>query len=637
MRKFLILIVLLLVSTPLFAQWRRAALFGADVRALIVDPREPDTLYLGTSGGEVYLSTDGAKSWTNPYHGTPFPGYIVDNLLVDRDGRLWAASWGLWGGGVIAVSNDRGHTWTRRDAGLEDFSVRAIASDPRDPSFVVVGGLTGVYRSDDGGTTWQKISNQENVESLALDPRSHDRIYVGTWRQGQRSEDGGKTWKLINNGMVLDTDMFQILVERDNPDSVWVSTCGWVYNSGDRGDKWTRYRDGFNNRRIHDIEVDPCNHDTVYAGSVGGLYRTDDRGKSWYAVSSEDLVINSIALDAQRPHRVIVGVEGDGVYVSNDDARTFTRSCNGLYNVKITSIVPDPSAKDRVYASVVFGGAASGLYRSNDGGATWERASDATKLPEVLSLDVARAGEGDPKFVAGTERGFFYSSDGTDWTQAAPVNLPLRIDKIVRYNHDRLFAATNEGVYTSRDGGKSWYVLGGADTRTVDIVIGMLGDKRALFALTENGLTAFDGSRWLRIIDAPSRGRTVALRQVGAEQFVFIAGAQGVKAGRVDENFRWIPADAPDAQYAAVFSGERLFLTSREREILVADPKENDWTTLAAPTRHTEVTAIALDPFISDRYFVGTQGEGVWVYQGKAGRYVPQTAAAVTLSGGGTQ
>src|SRR5260221_7681042 len=244
MRKFLILIAIVVVTAPAFAQWRPAALFGADVRALIVDPSEPDTLYLGTSGGEVYVSTNGAKGWTNPYHGTPFPGYIVDNLAVDREGRLWVACWGLWGGGVIAMSNDRGHTWTRRDAGLEDFSVRSIAIDPHDASFVVAGGLTGVYRSTDSGATWEKISDQENVESLAIDPRTHDRIYVGTWRQGQRTEDGGKTWKLINNGMVLDTDMFQILVEHDDPDSVWVSTCGWVYNTRNRGENWTAFRVG---------------------------------------------------------------------------------------------------------------------------------------------------------------------------------------------------------------------------------------------------------------------------------------------------------------------------------------------------------------------------------------------------------
>src|SRR5512140_907049 len=225
MRKLLVTLVVLLLATPAFAQWRRAALYGADVRALVVDPKEPDTLYLGTSGGELYVSTDGAKSWTNPFHAIPFPGYVVDSLVVDREGRLWAACWGLWGGGVIAVSDDRGQSWTRRDAGLEDFSVRAIAVDPRDDNFIVVGGLSGVYRSTDGGRSWQKISDQINVESVAIDPRNNDRIYVGTWRQGQRTEDGGKSWKLINDGMVLDTDMFQIFIEPDNPDSLWVATC----------------------------------------------------------------------------------------------------------------------------------------------------------------------------------------------------------------------------------------------------------------------------------------------------------------------------------------------------------------------------------------------------------------------------
>ncbi|MEA2491514.1 MAG: hypothetical protein QOH21_3306, partial [Acidobacteriota bacterium] len=257
MRKFLILIVLILSATPLAAQWRRAGLFGADVRALISDPATPDRLYLGTSGGEVYVSNDGARSWTNPRHGIPFPGFIVDNLLVDRQGRLWAACWGLWGGGVIAMSDDGGKSWSRRDAGLEDFSVRAIAVDPSDARFLVVGGLTGVYRSKDDGMTWEQISDQINVESLAIDPRTRDRIYVGTWRQGWRTDDGGKSWAQIANGMVLDTDMFSIHIDEQNPDNVWVSTCGWVYNSTNRGDLWTRYRDGFNNRRIHDVETDP--------------------------------------------------------------------------------------------------------------------------------------------------------------------------------------------------------------------------------------------------------------------------------------------------------------------------------------------------------------------------------------------
>lgn len=626
MRRLLFILILVIAAVPLQAQWRRGGLFGADVRALIVDPEHPDTYYLGTSGGEVYISDDGAKSWKNAFGGVPFPGYVVDTLVMDRVGRLWAACWGLWEGGVIAVSDDRGKTWTRRDKGLEDFSVRAIAIDPRDADFVIAGGLTGVYRSTDAGATWTKISEQENVESVAIDPRTRDRMYVGTWRQGIRTEDGGATWKLINNGMVLDTDMFSILINPQDPDNLWVSTCGWVYSSANRGDVWTRFRDGFNNRRIHDIEIDPCNPNTLYAGSVAGLYRSEDGGKTWYVVSDEGLVINSIAMHPQRPSRIVVGIEGDGVYVSEDDARTFARSSEGLYNLRITNIAPDPAINNRVYASVAFGGAASGVYRSDDGGSTWLKLS-TTRLPEVLSISVAEETKSEGRFIAGTEKGFYWSNDGVEWTQAAPINTPVRVDKVLRFNRTRYFAATSEGVFTSRDAGKSWYRLAGSSNKTVDIAVGTLGLNRALFALTDSGLLLFDGENWFAITGAPDRGHTLAIRSVNGSQFVFVAGAQGVKAGRVDIDRIWHQAEAPDAQYASVFGATRntdamLFLTSRRQsEILVSDGSD-DWQTIALPSRNADVTTVAPDPFNHSRFYVGTLGEGVYVYDGPTQKYV---------------
>src|SRR3954452_25248063 len=146
MRKLLFFLTIAILALPALGGWRRANLYGADVRALIIDPAHPDTLYLGTSGGEVYVSDDAAKTWRNPRGSVPFPGYVVDNLVIDREGRLWAACWGLWGGGVVAVSTDSGVTWSVRNEELHDVSVRAIAIDPHDAGFVVIGGLTGVYR-----------------------------------------------------------------------------------------------------------------------------------------------------------------------------------------------------------------------------------------------------------------------------------------------------------------------------------------------------------------------------------------------------------------------------------------------------------------------------------------------------------
>jgi photosystem II stability/assembly factor-like uncharacterized protein len=288
-----------------------------------------------------------------------------------------------------------------------------------------------------------------------------------------------------------------------------------------------------------------------------------------------------------------------------------------------------------VYAAVVFGGAASGIYRSDDAGKTWEKTS-TTSLPEVLTLTIAPDADADVKFIAGTEKGFFWSADAREWKQAEPSGFPIRVAKVLRFNRTRAFAATAEGVFTTRDGGKTWYRLAGAGVRAVDIAIGNLGERKSLFALTTNGLDVFDGEKWTTIADAPVKGRTVAMRG----DRIYIAGAQGVKAGNIDASVKWQAIEAPDAQYAAVYGSQHgvLFLASRQqREILVGDARADEWLELTLPSRNTEVTSIAPDPFAADRYYVGTLGEGIFVWEGRIKRYEPrgETRAQLGTSGGG--
>jgi photosystem II stability/assembly factor-like uncharacterized protein len=363
---------------------------------------------------------------------------------------------------------------------------------------------------------------------------------------------------------------------------------------------------------------------------VAGLYRTDDHGRNWYVVSDEQLVINSIALTAQRPDRIVLGVEGDGIYVSEDRAKTFVRASDGLRNVRVSTVVADPLVKDRAYAAVAFGGAASGIYVTGDAGTSWSMLS-TTKLPEVLSLVISDEADSETRFIAGTDKGFFWSSDGKEWTQGAPSGFPIRVEKIVRLNRTRSFAATSEGVFTTRDAGKSWYRLAGAELRTVDLAVGFLGEKRALFALTSNGLAVFDGERWTHVGGAPVRGRTLALRN----HTIFVAGAQGVKAGQLDEERRWHEVDAPDAQYASVYGeGDHLYLASRQQhELLVGDPAQNDWMSVDMPSRSADVTSVSRDAFNRDRIYVGTLGEGIYVHEGKAQKWTATASVPSVVEG----
>lgn len=634
MRKTLLLLVVLAASiTPAFAGWTRAGLYGADVRAMVEDPRNPERLWLGTSGGEIYISENGGREWEPVRATIPFPGYVVDNLIVDRSGRLWASAWGVWGGGAVAVSGDGGRTWSRRDEGVTEVSIRALAVDPANEKHLVLGGLDGVWMSRDDGKSWNRISDHVNVESLAIDPRKSQTIYVGTWRQAWRTDDGGRQWKKIDNGMVLDTDVFNIHLDPRNPDSIWIATCGWVYNTKDRGDLWTRYRDGFENRRIHDIVTDPSDVSTVYAGSVAGLYKTSDAGKNWARISDDNLVINTIIVDPRRPDRILLGTEGDGVYVSHDRGQSFQRSSVGLYNVKITSVVPDPRKRDTLYAVVYFGGAASGIWKSADAGRNWSRMSDPG-LPEVRSLLVRR--EAEPRFIAGTERGLWTSNDGKTWRNAEPSGYPLRVERVVAWSDSRLFAGTSDGVFTTRDGGASWYRLNDFANGTVDIAIGRVGGKPALYALTEGGMYVFDGAEWGAVEGAPMKGRRLALRADRDGELVLVAGFDGVSAGLVDATRKWRKVPNPGgATWKEVLDGttwdrELVALFDRNRrEILLSSPGEPRWTTLAAPVEPSGLTSISGDPFDADTLYVATSGQGVFIY-----RRSEPAAPRVTAAGG---
>jgi len=420
-------------------EFRPAPLYGADVRSLVFDPGAPDRAFAGTSAGHLYRSDDGGASWRNAGVEAPFPGWVVATLRFDpnRSGRLWAGLWGIWGGGLVAFSDDLGATWTRRSGGLpEGDQVYALALVPGVADRLFVGTRTGVWASDDAATSFRHVSSALpdliQVSSLhvdALDPRT---VVAGTWRRAYRSDDGGATWRGIFDGMVLDTQVFTLTPVPGRPGEIWASTCGWVYRGERLGGRWSRTQAGFEERRTPSFDV--LSAERLLAGTVAGPHLSTDGGRSFRRVGPKDLAVLAIAHHPLRPERVLLGTEGAGIWLSSDGGESFAPRLVATHNVRVPALA---AAGDGVLAALAHAGPLSGLYRSPDGGVSFEPQPE--RLPTVLDL----ASHGGRAWAA-TEAGLFERS-GRGWRRVAELG-GGRVEQLAA-TAERLYARTREAIW----------------------------------------------------------------------------------------------------------------------------------------------------------------------------------------------
>lgn len=319
------------LSAPLIAA--PLDLSRSDVRSLAVHPRDPDLVAAGTAGGRVALSRDGGRTWAAAGSGTPFHGWVVGTLRFDplRSHRLWAGAWGVWGSGMVAVSDDLGATWNRRQGDLPPEPVYdLVAVEEGDTTVLYAGLLSGVWRSGDGGATWRHLTagNPEihHVSSLWVGSGSHGdgTLIAGTWRRAYRSDDGGASWQGIFAGMELDSEVFRLRSRPGSPGELWAATCGWLYRSPDLGGRWVRFKEGLPERRTPALEV--LGDGRVLAGTIAGLYVSADGGASWQRRTAAELVVRAISFDPRRPGRILLATEGRGVWRSDDGGRRFEPS-----------------------------------------------------------------------------------------------------------------------------------------------------------------------------------------------------------------------------------------------------------------------------------------------------------------------
>jgi len=361
-------------------------------------------LYLGTTDGHVFVSTDGAQTWEIRGRVGNRLGAVVTRVIADpRDERrLSAAVWyqAAHAGGGVFRSEDAGQTWSL--AGLSGEEVRALEAAPSKPEQLVAGTRTGVFRSLDRGKNWSRISPSgdvelRNVDSVAIDPRDSETIYVGTYHLPWRTSDGGKSWKPITAGIIDDSDIMSLRVDAAAPDRLYMSACSGIYRSDNQGDQWIKLQGiPYAARRTQAIAQDGAFPRIIYAGTTKGLWVTRDAGESWARTTPKDWVVNSMVVlpgRGGRPGRVVLGTEGQGVQISDDAGATFSGANRGFSHVVVRQLLGDRSEAGHLLMLMEQGG--SQIRESSDDGKSWAplslSASERGKHTELRADQIREA------------------------------------------------------------------------------------------------------------------------------------------------------------------------------------------------------------------------------------------------------
>ena len=174
------------------------------VVALVMDPKNSDVMYAGTTGG-VYKTTDGTVKWELVNNGL-IPKEKLDaamalgvNTLV-TDPRLPGTVYAGTTNGLFKTT-DAGASWNRIEKGLTDTYISAILIDPSNPNILYAGTRKGIHKTTDGGETWIQVNEgltTLNIRAMALSSFDSQSVFAGTNGSGLfRSTDGAKTWKSV--------------------------------------------------------------------------------------------------------------------------------------------------------------------------------------------------------------------------------------------------------------------------------------------------------------------------------------------------------------------------------------------------------------------------------------------------------
>jgi photosystem II stability/assembly factor-like uncharacterized protein len=497
-------------------QWRLVGPYrGGRTRAIAGVPGHPHTFLAGAVNGGVWRTDDDGRTWVPIFDSQPTQSIGAIAVAPSDASVIYVGSGeglhrpDLSVGNGMYRSADGGQTW--QHLGLDDAQqIPEVAVDPHDPNRVyaaVLGhpfgpsALRGVYRSVDGGLTWQQVLHGDadtGASFVRIDPFDANTLYAGLWnvRSGPwedkntyngtkgglfKSTDGGEHWRQLRDGLPADLSQIDVAVAPSargrlyatiatNVEGEYASAAGLgVYRSDDGGEHWhvattdprPAMRIGGGDLPI--IKVDPKNADLLFSASIV-MHRSADGGSTWTplrgAPGGDDYQNLWIAPEGSQR----IALAGDqGVVITVNGGRTWSSWYNQptaqLYHIGIT-----PTYPYRLCSGQQESGSVCISSRGNDGEITfrdWHPVGVIEYgyvMPDPLDADV----------IYGAGRNVVTKTHlATGQVQnITPLPLLGANDRVTRtepilfspQDPHRLYVAANR-LYASSDGGNSWRAI----------------------------------------------------------------------------------------------------------------------------------------------------------------------------------
>jgi photosystem II stability/assembly factor-like uncharacterized protein len=341
---------------------------GGRVAAVAGVPGDRNVYYVGAGGGGVWKTTDGGDSWDAVFRDQPTASIGAIALAPSNPNLVWVGTGegnprnDVVDGRGVFMSPDAGKTWQLM--GLGDVGqISRIVIDPTNPDIVFVAALghvwapnaeRGVFRTADGGKTWQKVlyvNDTTGAADLVMVPGNPRVLFAGMYQFVRRpwelvsggaasgifrSTDGGLTWQRLKQGLPTGlVGRIALAVGPTNPSHVYAlveATQGMLWDSKDQGDHWAKVSDfhGLSARPFYFslLHVSPVDDRKLFFSSFL-LLRSDDGGKTTTPIDRGVHVDHhALWIDPQNPDRMIQGNDG-GVYVTENGAKSW-RFLNNL-------------------------------------------------------------------------------------------------------------------------------------------------------------------------------------------------------------------------------------------------------------------------------------------------------------------